>query len=106
MAWASIERQILVFNNRWLLTKTKRFFIHYIPLLLIIIYGFSYYIIILTIYSCENMYTYTEDWCLYPCYYNNEKLALYDTIVNSIIPIPIIIIFNILLIIRVIKTKT
>lgn len=104
-AWASIERHILVFYDRWLITKKNRFWIHYFPLLILILYGFIYYIIILLIYSCENMYTYTEEWCLYPCYYDNEKLALYDTIINSIVPIPIIIIFSILLIIRILKQK-
>ena len=105
MAWASIERHILVFHDQWLRTKKKRFFIHYLPLLTIILYGFVYYIIILSIFSCDNMYSYTQEWCLYPCYYDNETLALYDTIVNSIIPTPIIILFSITLIIRVIKQK-
>ncbi|CAF0745914.1 unnamed protein product [Adineta steineri] len=105
MAWASIERHILVFHGRWLRTKNRRYFIHYIPLLTIILYGFIYYFIILYMFSCENMYAYTEDWCLHPCYYNNNNLALYDTIVNSIIPTPIISFFSITLIIRIIKQK-
>ena len=105
MAWASIERHILVFHNGWLSTKKKRFFVHYLPLLIILLYGFIYYIIILSIYSCENIYAYTTDWCFYPCYYNDEKLAIYDTIMNSIIPTPIIIISSIALIIRVVKRK-
>lgn len=105
MAWASIERHILVFHDRWLRTKRTRFILHYLPLLTIIFYGFIYYIIILLIYSCENIYAYTQDWCLYPCYYYDETLAMYDTIVNSIIPTPIIVLFNISLIIRVIKQK-
>ncbi|CAF1620977.1 unnamed protein product [Adineta steineri] len=105
MAWASIERHILVFHDRWLRTKNRRYFIHYIPLLTIILYGFIYYFIILSMFSCENMYAYTEDWCLHPCYYNNNNLALYDTIVNSIIPTPIISFFSITLIIRIIKQK-
>lgn len=105
MAWASIERHILVFHDRYLLTTKHRFWLHYFPLLILLLYGFSYYIIILLIYPCENMYAYTYDWCFYPCYYDNENLAFYDTIINSIVPIPIIIIFNILLIIRVLKQK-
>ncbi|CAF1325883.1 unnamed protein product [Rotaria sordida] len=105
MAWASIERHILVFHDQWLLTKRKRLLIHYFPLLTIVLYGFIYYIIILLIFSCENMYAYEFDWCFYPCYYNNKSLALYDTIVNSILPTPIITIFSIALIIRVIKQK-
>ena len=56
-------------------------------------------------FSCENMYAYTSDWCHYPCFYQNDPLALYDTVANSIIPTPIITIFSIGLVIRVIKQK-
>ncbi|UJR32966.1 hypothetical protein I4U23_020429 [Adineta vaga] len=51
------------------------------------------------------MHAFTQDWCSYPCYYNYASLALYDTIVNSILPTPIIVFMNIGLIIRVIKQK-
>ncbi|CAF3353508.1 unnamed protein product [Rotaria socialis] len=105
MAWTSIGRHILVFHERWLLTKKERFFIHYFPLLAIALYGFIYYIVILFIYSRDNMYAFTDNWCLFPCYYYDENLAMYDTVVNSIIPTPIITIFSIGLIIRVIKRK-
>ncbi|CAF2628200.1 unnamed protein product [Rotaria sp. Silwood2] len=106
MAWASIERHILVFHDGLLSTKRKRIFFHYLPLLTIVLYGFIYYIMILLMYTCENMYAYELDWCLYPCYYNNEDLAMYDTIINSIIPTPIIAIFSIALILRVIQQKS
>ncbi|CAF1669759.1 unnamed protein product [Rotaria magnacalcarata] len=87
MAWASIERHILVFHDRY---NCSLWF---------------YYIVMLLIYSRDNMYAFTDDWCLFPCYYYDENLAMYDTVVNSIIATPIITIFSIGLIIRVIKRK-
>jgi len=37
-AWATIERHILIYHDKWVLTKTKRFFVHYLPIIIIIIY--------------------------------------------------------------------
>ena len=39
-AWTTIEKHILIFHDRWLLTKKKRFFIHYLPLIILLIYCF------------------------------------------------------------------
>lgn len=105
MAWASIERHILIFNDRWLLADNRCFYIHYCPLVGIILYGFIYYSVILLMYSCDNMYSYTSDWCLFPCFYYHRNLAMYDTIANSIMPTPIIAMFSFGLIVRVIKQK-
>lgn len=105
MAWASIERHILVFHDRWLVKKWARFLIHYLPLFAILIYGFTFYIVVLLLYRCDNMTAFDQDWCSYPCYYNDAKLAMYDTVFNSILPTPIIVLCCILLLIRVIHRK-
>ena len=54
---------------------------------------------------CENELDYDQPWCEYPCYYDERSLVMYDTIVNCIIPILLIIIFNILLVLRYINQK-
>jgi hypothetical protein len=36
VAWASIERHILIFHDKWVSTKKKRVFVHYIPLVAIV----------------------------------------------------------------------
>ena len=61
--------------------------------------------VILLFNQCENLYAYDQDWCLFPCFYYHEKLASFDTIINSIIPTPIIVLSNVFLIIRMIKQK-
>ena len=105
MAWASIERHILVFHDRWLMSKGGRFLIHYLPLITILLYGFIYYIVILSVYQCENLTAFDQDWCSYPCFYNDGQLAMYDTIANSIVPTPIIVFFCCFLLFRVIHRK-
>ena len=105
MAWASIERHILVFHSCWLSNMKKKLLLHYLPLVIIILYGCIYYTVIFLFEPCENLYAYDYDWCLYPCFYVYKDLALYDTIVNSIVPTPIIVIGNVFLLIRVVKKK-
>ncbi|CAF1949418.1 unnamed protein product [Rotaria magnacalcarata] len=105
MAWASVEQYILVFHDRWLLNRKKCLLIHDFPLFGIVLYGFIFYITIFKIFSCDNMYTYEWDRCLYPCFYQNGLLGLYDTVSNSILPTPIITICSIGLVIRVIEQR-
>jgi len=61
MAWASIERHILVFHDQWVSTPKKRFFIHYLPLASIVIYIFTLYIIVLFFPPCQNIYIYSQE---------------------------------------------
>lgn len=105
MAWGSMERHILVFHNGWLSNAKKIFFLHYLPLVMILLYGFIYYSVILLFDQCDHLFAYDQDWCLYPCFYHHTQLALYDTVVNAIIPTPIIVLGNVFLLIRVVKKK-
>lgn len=105
MAWASIERHILVFHDRWFRRKNIKFLTHYLPLITILLYGFIFYLVVLSMYSCENRSAYDSDWCYYPCYYDHDDIALYDTVVNSILPTPVIVVFSLALIFRVIRRK-
>jgi len=38
MAWLAIERHILVFHDQWVANKRGRFFLHYLPMIIIVIY--------------------------------------------------------------------
>ncbi|CAF3864813.1 unnamed protein product [Rotaria sp. Silwood1] len=106
MAWASFERHILVFHNQWLNTQKKRIFIHYIPLTTIVLYSFIFYTICIFFLPCENIFDYTQGWCLFPCFlFAYNILLLYDTLINGVLPSLLISVFNILLFIRVIKQK-
>ena len=105
MAWASIERHILVFHNQWLRTRKVRFLAHYLPLATVLFYGSGFYLVLLLMFSCEQESAYHSDWCLYPCYYDHQQIAFYDTLVNSILPTPVIVFASLLLIIRVIRRK-
>jgi len=51
-AWATIERHVLVFHDHWLSTEKKRFYIHYLPITMLIIYCFVYYSIAILFPYC------------------------------------------------------
>ncbi|CAF3429255.1 unnamed protein product [Rotaria socialis] len=41
VAWATVERHILIFHNQWITTKKQIILIHVLPLVIILVYGFG-----------------------------------------------------------------
>ena len=105
LAWAAIERHILIFHSTLLNTQKNKIIFHYCPLILIIIYSIIFRIYIIFFPPCETFHDYVEPWCGYPCYYGEASLGSYDGIVNYFLPIFLIIIFNLALVIRYIRQK-
>ena len=60
MAFATIERHILVFRRGWVSTQTKRFLLHYLPLTILIIYDTVFYLVVIIFPPCENVYDYSQ----------------------------------------------
>jgi hypothetical protein len=74
MAWASIERHILIFHQNWIVTNLQRWLLRHLLL------------IILSVYSCI---------------YNNLAISLRDYIVHYLLPCCLIVIFSAALLSRV-----
>lgn len=79
--------------------------LHYIPLTIIILYSLIFYIYAIFFASYINHFDYLKAWCSYPCYYDNKIISMYDTIINTILPILIVLFFSITLILGVIFFK-
>ena len=106
-AWATIERHILVFHNQWLLTTKKRFFIHYLPIITLITYVFTYCFIILYFSPCGNVFYHSHiNGVPVPCVIDKTIIAKYDLICHQMIPTFTIVIFSIGLLVRVLYQKT
>lgn len=107
LAWASIERHILVFHDKLLSTRKKRIFLHYVLLLCVIVYASGFYLLSLFIPSCDHSsIDYGLPWCHYsPCYYSIKWLHHWDIIVNRLLPCLLIAIFSIALLWRVLWQK-
>ncbi|CAF1201685.1 unnamed protein product [Adineta ricciae] len=106
MAWAAIERHILIFHDRWLGTKRSRFIAHYLPLILVLVYVFVFYVYVLFIFPCENVYVYDLPVCdAYPCYQEDSFLGIWDFLGNNILPGFLVAVVSMALLARVIRQK-
>jgi hypothetical protein len=105
-AWATVERHILIFHDRWVSTRIKRRFIHYFPIGFLSLYCLCYSLVVIILPPCKNIFDYTQVVCGYPlCYYENASVALWDVVVNDMIPTVIIILCSVTLFGRVLYQK-
>jgi hypothetical protein len=106
LAWASIERHILIFHSKYVVTKKQKIFYHYLPPLIILIYLLSFQASILIFPPCKHHFNFNEPECgSNPCYLSNYFLAIWDVVANNVFPTFIIAIFNIALFYRIIAQK-
>ena len=106
LAWASFERHILVFHHRLLNTRLRKFLIHYVPLLSLLIYMNIFYILVVFLLPCTNNWDYASDVCGdYGCYHDINLLAYWELYLHGLIPVLLIVIFNITLLLRVLCHK-
>ena len=104
LAWASIERYILIFHSQVISTIKKKILYHYLPPVILFIYLFIFYICVIFIPPCNNKFEFTSVECgSNPCYLSIKFLALWDFILHNVLPNFIIMIFNLILLYRVIK---
>lgn len=99
-AWVTIERHILIFHDHLVSTRNKRFYVHYLPPFLIIIYVLIYYAVVFFIPSCTYDIDNIIGPSLFPCAFENNSLYMYDTIVHGISPTFLIVISSVILLIR------
>lgn len=104
-AWATVERHILIFHDRWLATKMKRAFVYYLPMFVLLLYCLVYYSVMYFFPPCSNVYIYVRNTCAYPCIVMNYQFFVYDTVVQQILPVFVIVLFSMLLLVRVVWQK-
>jgi hypothetical protein len=87
LVWASLERHILVFHRRrFLTTKRKIFYVHYLPLILLSIYLIGFYTGVIILPPCRNIFYYNSLACgSYPCYQNVSWLNAWDYLFHGVI---------------------
>jgi len=106
LAWASIERHILIFHSKYVKTRKQKIFYHYLPPIILMIYLCSFHLSVLVFPPCENQFDFNEIECgANPCFLTIDFLTIWDLVAHDIIPTLIIAIFNIALLYRVISQK-
>jgi len=106
LAWASIQRHILIFHNHLLSTKKRKFYYHYLPPLILILYIISFFLGVIYFPPCTNEFDYTEIECgSNPCYLSISFLVAWDSVMHSVLPTILIGIFSLALLYRIIAHK-
>ncbi|CAF0757151.1 unnamed protein product [Adineta ricciae] len=102
MAWASIERHILIFHPSFMSTKVKRFLFHYVPLVVCILWPAVFYFVTQLIMPCDVILSSTRRYCgLYSCVTYPPWGSYVDSIGNYIAPAFITVVFSLGLFVRV-----
>jgi hypothetical protein len=103
-ATASIQRHILIFHAQWFHSQRTRWLLHFIPIILCIIYPLLFYLIVIVFFSCKHSDDNDSRRCPQPCYTDNNVLFYFDWIFNTAFPLLTIVLANVTLIIRVIRS--
>jgi hypothetical protein len=105
-AWTAIERHILIFHSQWVSTRARRFWIHYLPLITLLIYCFLYHVVFILFPSCETSIVMSPfNGVPVPCILLEPFFIKYDAIIHQIAPTFIIGIASIALFLRVLRQK-
>ena len=106
MAWASIERHILIFHPNWTATKIKCFFVHYLPLTFCSAYPTIFYGGIFLVLPCDIPFDYALPTCAnYWCITGTASLSMWDIVANFILPVVVIVLFSVALVARVVYRR-
>ena len=106
LAWASFERHILVFHHWLVHTRLRKLLIHYVPLISLLIYMSTFYITVVFLLPCKNDWDYASDVCGdRGCYHDIDLLAYWELYLHGLIPVILIVFFNITLLLRVLCHK-
>ena len=105
MLWTSIERHLLIFNSQLYSTSKHRLYLHYGPLVVVIIYMCLFYIGAVLIYPCEPQLDFTQPLCGYPCYTGYSNISVYDLLAHGWIPLCCSVLFDIGFVLRTIYRR-
>ncbi|CAF0780842.1 unnamed protein product [Adineta steineri] len=105
MAFASIERNWLIFHPSIVQNRRGKVLFHYGPLIFCLLYPPLFYIAAIFIWPCENYYDYTQLLCTWPCYFYNYIWAQVDLFFNNYTPLLSIPLFCAIIYIRVLIQK-
>ncbi|CAF1149362.1 unnamed protein product [Adineta ricciae] len=102
MMWGAVERYIFIFHSAQFATKMKRFYFHYLPLILCFLWPLLYYTVLFLIASCTVQFDYRIRLCnRYSCITRLHWVSLWDSFIHFLLPPFVVVNFSIILLIRV-----
>lgn len=106
-AWATIERHLLIFHDRWIRTSRQRILFHYLPVVVIIIYYLIYFSLVHFAPFCKSSFEgFLAGGIHIPCVFDRTTLGMWDLIFHQVCPTLIIVFVSLALLIRSIYQKS
>lgn len=108
LATISVQRHMLIFYAYILQNHRARFLLHYLPIILCIIYPIIFHFFAIIIYPCDGtQWDFASNMCGFAdCYIVDKSvLATYDMVANNIILMIVDVVSNIVLITRIIRQR-
>ena len=93
MTWTSIERYLFIYHER--LITQYRIYLHYIPILAIILYCPLFYVGVVILYPCQPVYHVDVYLCGGACYQFEQILGLFDWVGNGMTMVSVTFMLNI-----------
>lgn len=106
VGYGSIERHLLLFRERWFSTRIKLISCHYLPIGLLILYEVVFYLFVFFFPPCDELISVLQPICVDSCFMYYPQIAAYDSIANQILPPFLLVFFNVLLIVRIVRQKS
>ncbi|CAF3297896.1 unnamed protein product [Rotaria sp. Silwood2] len=103
MGFTAIERYLLVFHRQFL--QQHLVVLHYIPMILCIIYPIGLYTYLIFFYPCINQFNYTMITCNAPCYFYETAISTFDQFIDLIFPVVVSSLASLVLLSRVVWQK-
>ncbi|CAF4152987.1 unnamed protein product, partial [Rotaria sordida] len=103
MGFTAIERYLLIFHNQFL--QQHLIILHYMPMIVCIIYPIGLYIYLIFFYPCINQFTYTMITCGGPCYFYETTISIVDIFINLVFPVAVSSLASLALLTRVLCQK-
>ena len=103
IAYGSIERYLLVFHHH--LIGRYEIMLHYLPIVVCLVYPFLFYAVMIFFYPCVSHYQYDKITCQGPCYLFERIPGSIDLLTNLTVPLSICIVTNALILVRVLRQK-
>lgn len=105
LAWAAIERHILIYHSQVVRQYWYRFFLHYLPLLFLVVYLFFFNAASFFTPACFAQYDFTAVFCDATCLGSVVFMSTWYLIVNQLLAAVLAIIFSFALFVRVIQRR-
>jgi hypothetical protein len=106
MAFASVERFVLILSPAVITgSQRRKLFFHYISMIFCCVLVIIWYSVLVLIYPCVNTFDFTLFLCNSACYQSNVLIGTIDWIGSVLLPVFIVIFFNVSLLTRTVLLK-